>query len=312
MKIEFKSPLSIDKCIEKIHEARKRNPSSIFLYHPILPFPSDIQDNKICIGYRSNGRNSFSQVFIGEFSSKSNSQTFLTGQLVLHPFVKGFMVLWIGLASFFASLFIVLNIKESTLGNSVPQINFFDLAILLPIFGVLIVLSGFILGQSEGKKIIELLENTLQATSIEKISKSTIFSKSNIVSASAMAIFILSGVNLGFSTDPNKKKSAEAELISFYTCSVPFENECTVTNVFSKETEDIYACGFLQTSSQSKFDIYWYHEAKERPIYYVYDIWHEQGFFCEQLIINEYISGKYTVEIYQGRKVLGEYKFIVK
>lgn len=223
------------------------------------------------------------------------------------------MVLWMSLASFIASLLSASTIKDLMIEHNAFQINSYNWTVLLfPIGGLLLVSFGIALGQSEGKAIIKLLEKSLQATNVERLSSSIVFSKSNLISVGVIAIFILSGTALGFSSNVQHKVSAEAELLSFYTCSKPSENDCVETSYFNKKPIEIYACGYIQTSSQSRVGIYWYHESTERPIYSAIDIWLEPGFFCEKLSVAEYASGRYTVKMYQGRDVLGQYDFALK
>lgn len=313
MKITFKSPLSINKCVEKIQEVRKRNSSSVFLYHPILPFPSEIQDNRICLGHRSGGRNSFSPVFLGQFSSANENQAELTGKLVIHPFVKVFMVLWMSFTSFFASLLLVARIKDSIIDQKAFQIGAPELVLLLPIGGLLLLIFGNAFGQSDGKAIIKLLEETLQVTSIEESSSSTILSKFNLISMGIIALFIYAGAMLGSTANyASLEISTDAKLISFFACDKPSEKECVSTNYFEETPNEIYACGYIQTSSPTNAGVYWYHESVQTPIYYSPELLLEEGFFCEKLDIGTYESGQYSVMLYKGREILGEYKFVVK
>lgn len=299
--------------MEKIQEVRKRNSSSVVLYHPILPFPSEIQDNRICIGYRSGGRNSFSPVFLGQFSSANENQTELTGELVTHPFVKAFLVLWMSFMSFFASLLIVAKIKDLIIEQKAFLVGASELVLLLPIGGLLLLIFGIAFGQSDGKAIIKLLEETLQVTSIEESLSSTILSKFNLIAMSIIALFIFAGAMLGSTAKYTSIEiSTDAKLTSFFTCDKPSEKECVSTDYFEETPNEIYACGHIQTSSPTNAGIYWYHESVQTPIYYSPELLLEEGFFCEKLNIGNYESGQYSVMVYKGREVLGEYKFVVK
>lgn len=312
MKIVFKSPLEINECVEKIREARNTQSSTVFLYHHILPFAGDIQNNRICLGYRSGGRNSFSPVFLGKFSSINNTQTVLTGKLVLHPFVKAFMVFWMSLASFSASLSVAAKIRDSLIGQKAFQIEALYGDLLFPIGGLLLLLFGNALGQSDGKAILNLLEKSLKAISVERVSSSSIFSWSNLISTGVIALFIITGTVLGLSSNIRQYENPKAELTSFYTCNISSETECTSTSYFSEKPKEIFACGYIKTTSRSSVNIYWYHGPVGTPIYYNTDIWLSQGFFCEKLDIAKYDSGSYIVKVYQNRNVLGQYNFVIK
>ncbi len=299
--------------MEKIQEVRNRNSSSVFLYHPILPFPSEIQDNRICLGYRNGGRNSFSPVFLGQFFSVNENRTELTGELVIHPFVKALMVLWMSFTSFFACLLLAGKIKELIIEQKAFQFGEPELVLLFPIGGLLLLLFGNALGQSDGKAIMKLLEEALQVTSVEKSSRSTVFSKFNLISMGVVTLFICAGVMLGSSAKSTDFRiSTDAKLTSFFACDKPIEEECISTNYFENTSNEIYACGYIQTSSPTNAGIYWYREPAQTPIFYSPELLLEEGFFCEKLDVETYESGQYSVMLYNGREILGEYKFVVK
>jgi hypothetical protein len=160
--IALRTDLSVEECLRRLREGSDIGQRTIFSfsgYKGSKPVLSKFNGNEFKLSKRRYYNNSFAPFFFGTLSREERG-THVEGRFGMDPFVKFFMVVWLGLA-----VAIGLPILISTPAHPIRGDDWIGIVVPLGLIcgGILVPKIGQLIGRGEERYLREFVEATLAA-----------------------------------------------------------------------------------------------------------------------------------------------------
>jgi hypothetical protein len=160
--IALKTDLGVEECLGRLSDATDSPKLTLFSRSGYLgskPVMAKIDGKKIKLWKRRYYRNSFAPFFFGTISPQAQG-SLIEGHFGMDPFVKAFMVFWLGSVLVACVSVLIATLSHPFHARDLP-------AFIIPpgmiIFGIALPKIGSWMARSEDKYLREFLETTLAA-----------------------------------------------------------------------------------------------------------------------------------------------------